>query len=391
MDLRNLKEQLIKNFGEDNHQEILFFFSPGRVNLMGGHIDYNGGLVFPCALSYGTALACRKNNKQEINFASLNFSFKTTIALENISKKIGNEWVNYPLGVISKMQEDDCCISGMDFLYDGNIPYGAGLSSSASIELVTAFAINQIFEFKKDRIDLIKISQKAENEFVGVNCGIMDQFIIGVGETDKAIALECDTLEYNFVPIDLKNYSLVISNTNKKRKLADSKYNERRMECEKVVQIISQKIPINFLTELTFDDLQSMKDFIGNEKLYKRAKHVVSENDRVAKAIKALKKQDLQLFGSLINASHDSLKNDYEVTGNELDTLVGEARKIDGVIGARMTGAGFGGCAISLVHKTKLDYFCDVVSKNYEKKIGYKPSFYFPEIGKGVREVFIND
>ncbi len=391
MDLRNLKKKFIKNFGEDNHQEILFFFSPGRVNLMGGHIDYNGGLVFPCALSYGTTLACRKNNKQEINFASLNFSFKTTIPLKNISKKIGNEWVNYPLGVISKMYEEGCPISGMDFLYNGNIPYGAGLSSSASIELGTAFAINQIFEFNKDRIYLIKISQKAENEFVGVNCGIMDQFIIGVGESGKAIVLQCDTLKYNFVPIDLKNYSLVIGNTNKKRRLSDSKYNERRVECEKIVQIISQKTPINFLTDLTFDDLESMKDLIGNEKLYKRARHVVSENARVSKAIQALKKEDLQLFGSLINASHDSLKSDYEVTGNELDTFVGEARKVDGVIGARMTGAGFGGCAISLVHKDKLEHFCGVVSKNYEKKIGYKPSFYFPEIGKGVREVFIND
>jgi len=278
-------------------------------------------------------------------------------------------------------------LKGAQLLYYGNIPNGAGLSSSASIELVTAFAFNKLFNLDKDLIELIKLSQKAENEFVGVNCGIMDQFAVGKGKKNHAIFLNCSTLDYEILPFKLDDYKLVIINSNKQRKLADSKYNERVSECTKAVKYLNNRLKIENLSELSIKEFIENRDLIPDEIIKKRAKHVVSENERVISAVEALKKNDLITFGKLMNASHDSLKIDYEVTGNELDTLVDEARKIDGVIGARMTGAGFGGCTVNLLKADCLENFQETVGKNYYEKTGLKADFYFPEIDDGVRQL----
>ena len=377
-----LKFELEKRFGL-SEEKIECYFSPGRVNLIGEHTDYNGGYVFPCALSFGTYLAVRKNKLQELRFSSGNMSFYTSVKLSETANKIGKEWVNYPLGVINELNKDGKIIPGMDFYFYGDIPNGAGLSSSASIEMVTAFALDNVFNFGYNRVELVKMSQRAENIFVGVNCGIMDQFASGMGKKDHAIFLDCSNLKYELVPIILGGYRIVISNTNKRRGLADSKYNERRSECDRAVEYLSKKQPIKFLGEITPDAFNKLQSQIPDSTILRRARHVITENDRVIEAVKLLQDGNLLNFGALMNASHDSLRDDYEVTGIELDTLVDEARKIDGVIGSRMTGAGFGGCTVSIVDQESIPEFISSVGKAYLEKTGLKADFYVAEVGEG--------
>lgn len=384
-----LKEKFYELYGVDGQKPRLFF-APGRVNLIGEHTDYNGGYVFPCALNYGTYLMVRETEEPEIKFASVNFDYKAFVLPEDLDKKHNGEWIEYSLGVIDQLKKTGINPSGLELMYSGDIPNGAGLSSSASIELVTAFMLNTVYGKNIPMIELIKISQKAENEFVGMNCGIMDQFAVGMGQKDSALFLNCDTLDYELVPVKLGNYRLMIVNTNKRRGLTDSKYNERRAECEKAVEDISREKPVKNLSELSLAEFNKLKHLISDEVVRKRAFHVISENARVLEAIPALKSGNLDRFGELMNESHDSLRDDYEVTGIELDTLVEEARKIPGCIGSRMTGAGFGGCTVSIVHKDSIYEFIETVGKNYSGRTGLEPVFYQPEIGDGPREITID-
>ncbi len=386
MNIQSLKNTFLEKYGK-NDNSISVFFAPGRVNLIGEHTDYNGGFVLPCALSFGTYLLVRVSDEPEIEFSSINFEFTTKIGIENLEKKVRDEWINYPLGVIDQFARQGLKVKGAQLLYYGNIPNGAGLSSSASIELVTAFALNRLFDFNKNVGELIKLSQKAENEFVGLNCGIMDQFAVGRGKKNHAIFLDCSTLDYELVPFNPLDYKLVIINSNKQRKLADSKYNERVSECIKAVNFLNNRLNIKNLSELSLKEFIENQDLIPDETIKKRARHVIFENDRVLYAVEALKDNDFITFGKLMNASHDSLRFDYEVTGNELDTLVEEARNVDGVIGARMTGAGFGGCTVNLVNVDSLENFQKIIGQKYKEKTGIKAGFYYPEIGDGVKQL----
>jgi galactokinase len=384
MYLKSLKEKFISLYNTDE-KGIKVYFSPGRVNLIGEHTDYNGGYVFPCALNFGTTLLVKENHKDIFRFATTNFEHTAKISIKPPFVKSGKEWFYYPLGVIDQFSKMGIGFRGLDFLFSGDIPNGAGLSSSASIEMVTAFCINDIFSVGKDMISLIKLSQKSENQFIGVNCGIMDQFAVGMGAENKAIFLNCASLEYEQVPLIIKGYKLIISNTNKRRGLADSKYNERRSECETAVENLSQVKKINNLSVLSYTRFLEINDMITNPVIRRRAKHVISENQRVLDAINALKSGNLANFGQLMNSSHDSLRDDYEVTGIELDTLVEEARKIPGVLGSRMTGAGFGGCTVSLVHEDSVDEFIEQVAIGYLEKTKLKADFYVAEVGDGTR------
>ncbi len=381
-----LRKELESRYGASD-SPIHCYFSPGRVNLIGEHTDYNGGYVFPCALSFGTYLAVRKTDKPVIRMATTNFEFRTDIPISTSYKKIGEEWVNYPLGVIQEFTGQGVKIPGMEMLFSGNIPNKSGLSSSASIELVTAVAINELLGLGISRIDLVKIGRAAENRFVGVNCGIMDQFAVGMGKKNHAIYLNCDTLDYELVPVKLEGFKLVIANTNKPRGLADSKYNERVAECQTAVKMLSKGKPITLLAQMNMKDFNTYSHLITDDVLRRRARHVISENDRTLEAVAVLKTGDLERFGKLMNDSHDSLRDDYEVTGIELDTLVAESRKIPGVIGSRMTGAGFGGCTVSLVSDEAIDQMISEVGKQYLAKTGLKADFYVAEIGNGAQEI----
>ncbi len=384
-DLLFAKNEFIEKYG--NHKtKIMVYFAPGRVNLIGEHTDYNGGYVFPCALNFGTYLVIRLNNTDQIRMGTTNFRFEVTVSIKSMEPQ-GKHWINYPMGVMDQFIRRGFKLRGIDMMFSGTVPNSAGLSSSASIEMVTAVALNDILDFKLEMIDLVKLSQKAENEFVGVNCGIMDQFAAGMGKKDHAIFINCDTLDYQAIPINPGDYKIVISNTNKRRGLSNSKYNERRSQCESAVKMLSQARKISFLGELNLDEFNKIKHLITDDIILKRARHVVSENQRVLDAIEALQSDDLIKFGQLMNESHNSLRDDYEVTGIELDTLVEEARKIDGVLGSRMTGAGFGGCTVSLVHNNLLTDFTNSVGLAYKAKIGLKPDFYIAEIGDGARRV----
>lgn len=363
------------------------FFAPGRVNLIGEHTDYNGGLVFPCALSFGTYLLISKRDDKSTRFDSVNMNFAATVNANAFVNK-PTEWIKYPLGVMKEFADRSYDVWGYDLLYYGNIPNGAGLSSSASIEVVTAVMLNEMTGAGLDMVELVKISQKAENVYVGVNCGIMDQFAVGMGKAQNAIALDCASLAYNYVPLDMKGYKLVIANTNKKRGLADSKYNERRSECDEAVAAISTVHNIEFLCQLTEEEFEQYSPSIKNNTVRRRARHAVYENQRVVKAIDALKAGKLETFGQLMNASHKSLKEDYEVTGVELDTLAEEGQHLEGVLGSRMTGAGFGGCTVTLVQEDKVDNYIANVGKIYKEKVNLEATFYIADVGEGARKLY---
>ncbi|MBP6978677.1 MAG: galactokinase [Bacteroidales bacterium] len=383
-------KQLIQHFeiryGTDSASPRVFF-APGRVNLIGEHTDYNGGYVLPCALQYGTLLVVRFNEIKHLRLASLNFSYSADIPVAEASIKRGQEWINYPLGVIQQFNHAIPDLRGMDMLYEGDIPNGAGLSSSASIEMTTAFAINELFGLKWDMLSLIKASRKAENDFVGVSCGIMDQYAVGNGKKDHAIFLNCDTVEHQLIPLKLNGYSLMISNTNKKRTLADSKYNERVDQCGQAVRYLRGFLDIRNLGQVTLTDFEKFQQEIPDEIIRKRARHVISENNRVLHAVQAMHNNDLLTLGMLMNQSHDSLRHDYEVTGFELDTLVTAARSVPGIIGSRMTGAGFGGCTVSILRQDQIDRFQNEAGEKYHQETGLIPSFYLADIGDGVVEI----
>lgn len=387
MKIEELKSAFVKIYGEG---EIAGYFSPGRVNLIGEHTDYNGGFVFPCALSFGTYCLIRKTANSFFRFASVNIDQKVEVALDKLTIPLAKgTWVNYPLGTIAQFVKRGLKIeNGADILIYGNVPGGAGLSSSAALEVVTAVAINDQYKFSLPQVELVKMGQKAEHEFAGVNCGIMDQFASGMGAKNRAIFLNCDTLDYELVPIELDGVKIVIGNTNSPHSLDSGKYNERVAQCKAAVDAIKPYQSIRNLAEITFEDFEKVQDKIENEVVMRRARHVVTEIKRTTDAVTALKAGDLQKFGILMNGSHDSLRDDYEVTGNELDTMVEEARKIKGVIGSRMTGGGFGGSTVSLVKDEAVDTFIEQVGKNYQARTGLKPEFYVAEIGDGGHRVF---
>ena len=385
LSIQQLRSDFATVFGtEADHT----FFSPGRINLIGEHTDYNGGHVFPAAISLGTYGAARKRDDNLLRFYSANFEDKGIIEvpLEDLRFEKEHNWTNYPKGVLHFLQKAGHVIDkGMDVYVFGNIPNGSGLSSSASLELLTGIIAERLFDLKLERLDLVKIGKQTENEFIGVNSGIMDQFAIGMGADQQAIYLDTNTLEYDLVPLDLKDNVVVIMNTNKRRELADSKYNERRAECERTVEELKQKLSIATLGELNEWDFDEYSYLIQDENRLKRARHAVLENQRTLQAQAALQAGNLEKFGRLMNASHVSLEHDYEVTGLELDTLVHSAWEQEGVLGARMTGAGFGGCAIALVRKDAVEAFQKNVGQKYEEVVGYAPSFYIAEIAGGSR------
>jgi galactokinase len=366
------------------------FFAPGRINLIGEHTDYNGGHVFPAAISYGTYALAVKRSDNLLRFYSMNFSENGIIerTLDDLAYRSEDDWANYPKGVLLYLQQTTGKItSGLDILFYGDIPNGAGLSSSASIELVTGVLADSIYGLEMERIPLVQLGQRVENEYIGVNSGIMDQFSVGMGKQGHAILLDCNTLDYEHAPVDLSEHVILIANTNKQRTLSGSKYNERRSECEAALQDLQQKLKINSLGELTPNTFEQHHTLISNPVHAKRARHAVYENNRTIEALKKLQKHDLAAFGELMNDSHRSLRDDYEVTGQELDTIVEAAWAQDGVLGARMTGAGFGGCAIALVEKDKADAVQAGIQQHYKEKIGYEATFYTATIGDGAKEL----
>lgn len=385
MEVTELKKSFKEAYG---HEADAVYFSPGRVNLIGEHTDYNGGFVFPCALSFGTYLLIRKNGEKFVQFRSLNQPEVVKVTFDKLTERLENSWVNYPLGVFAQYVKRGVTFEeGFDIMIWGDVPNGAGLSSSAALEVVTAYALNDQLGTGLSRTELAKIGQKAEHEFALVNCGIMDQFASANGKKDHAIFLNCDTLDFELVPVKLEGVKVVISNTHSPHKLDSGAYNQRVAECKLAVEQLNKVRPIKYLAELTEAEFEKVQDAITDPVAHKRARHVVGEVQRTTDAVKALKAGDITLFGQLMNASHVSLRDDYEVTGPELDTLAEEAWKIDGVIGSRMTGGGFGGCTVSLVKDEAIEEFKEKVGAAYEAKINIKPDFYIAEIGNGAMKV----
>ena len=383
----DLTKEFEIQFGNASERQ---FFTPGRINLIGEHIDYSGGYVFPCAITFGTYGLIRERDDQKLRFYSENFKDLGIIEvdLNNIVYDEKDDWANYPKGVVAMMQEAGYKITqGLDILVYGNIPNGAGLSSSASLEVLMGLITSTVNNLNLDMVEIVKLSQKAENEFVGVNCGIMDQFAVGMGQENQAILLNTDTLDYNYVPVELGNHSIVIMNTNKRRGLVDSAYNERSEQCETAFAILKQTKERSHLCDYSLIELENSKSLFDDEVVYRRAHHAITENARTIKAAAVLKDNNLEAFGKLMNQSHVSLRDDYEVTGIELDTIVSLAWDQEGVIGARVTGAGFGGCALAIVHNDNVDSFIESVAKGYEDKIGYEGSFYVAQIGQGAHEI----
>ncbi len=383
-----MKETVLQKFAEiyGDTEGAQVYFAPGRVNMIGEHTDYNGGHVFPCALTIGTYGVARKRQDRKLRFYSMNFEKLGVLesSLDELSPDPKADWTNYPKGVIWAFGEKGMeAPAGLDILLCGNIPNGSGLSSSASVEVLTGFILRDLFGFEVSNQDLALIGQYSENRFNGVNCGIMDQFAIAMGRKDHAIFLDTADLSFEYAPIRLENAKIVIACSNKKRGLGDSKYNERRDECETALTELRKECEIKSLGELTEEEFEKHKGCIENEVRRRRAKHAVYENQRTIRAVGALKDNDVAAFGQLMNASHVSLRDDYEVTGIELDTLVEEAWKVEGVIGSRMTGAGFGGCTVSIVKDEAIDDFIARVGNAYLERIGYSADFYVVEIGDG--------
>lgn len=383
-----MKDAVLQKFAEiyGDTEGAQVYFAPGRVNMIGEHTDYNGGHVFPCALTIGTYGVARKRQDRKLRFYSMNFERIGVLesSLDNISPDPWADWTNYPKGVIWAFGEKGMEVpTGLDILLSGNIPNGSGLSSSASVEVLTGFILRDMFGFGVSNQELALIGQYSENHFNGVNCGIMDQFAIAMGKKGHAIFLDTADLSYEYAPIQLESAKIVIACSNKKRGLGDSKYNERRSECEEALAELQKVCHISSLGELTEEEFEQHRGSIGSEVRQRRAKHAVYENQRTIQAVQALKNNDVTAFGQLMNASHVSLRDDYEVTGVELDTLVEEAWKVEGVIGSRMTGAGFGGCTVSIVKEEAIDDFISQVGAAYQDKIGYAADFYVVEIGDG--------
>ncbi|MFC6652454.1 galactokinase [Paenibacillus rhizoplanae] len=388
MSIQELNSTFIKKYGESG-ETARVFYAPGRVNLIGEHLDYNGGYVFPAALDFGTTLIVRPRTDGKVQFASTNFPYEASIDFSDIGAAKTGEWVDYPVGVMVELAKKGHPVSGgYDLLFHGEIPNGSGLSSSASIEVVTGFAFLTLLGGDTDTVEIALLSQRAENQYVGVNSGIMDQFAVANGKRDQAILLMCDTLEYSLVPFVTGSYKLVIGNTNKKRGLVDSKYNERRSQCEEALAILKQELPsLSYLAEVKPEQFELLQDRITDETVRRRARHVVEENQRVLDSVEVLKNNDLKQFGLYMNDSHVSLRDLYEVSCEELDVMVEEAQRIPGTLGSRMTGAGFGGCTVSLVHEDDVQRFITEVGEAYKNRTGLTGEFYVCGIGNGVEEL----
>lgn len=393
MNINELKQKFIGIYGGDQ-TGIRVFSSPGRVNLIGEHTDYNGGYVFPAAVTMSSTVIARPRSDRNINLIATDLGILVNATLDTLDNFKKLKWGSYQLGVADELQKAGYKLIGCDLLYHDTVPLGAGLSSSAAIEVATAITLvslgNTANEAEKpvDMVEMALISQRAENKFVGVNCGIMDQFASAMGRKNHAILLDCRDLSYKLVPLNLKGYKIIIANTNKKRSLGDSKYNERRSECERGFELLKPEIPeATCLGDISYEGYKKAEHLIKDENIRKRVEHVICEDDRVLKSAEALKNDDIELFGKLMIASHDSLRGLYEVTGFELDTLVAEALKIEGVAGSRMTGAGFGGCTVSIVKESMVNYFVETVGRSYKEKTGLTADFYVSEAGDGGREI----
>lgn len=371
------------------HPATDIFFAPGRVNLIGEHTDYNGGYVFPCALSFGTHLLLAPNADGVMRFRSLNMPQTYTLALSELTTPLPDRaWANYPLGCIAQFIRRGIQIEqGYDMLFEGNIPAGAGLSSSAAMEVVTAYAFNELLHTGYDRTEIAKIGQAAEHEFAGVMCGIMDQFASAQGKKNHAVFLKCDTMQFELVPVQLDGIKVVIANTHSPHHLESSAYNERVQQCKTAVEQIGQQRPLQYLADLSWADFEGVQSTIDDPVTLRRARHVVSEVQRTKDAVEALRKGEIETFGKLMTQSHISLRDDYEVTGPELDALAESAWEIEGVLGSRMTGGGFGGCTVSLVREEAIPTFIEQVGKAYTAKTGLQAEFYVAEIGDGAHRV----
>lgn len=386
MDIKNLKEKFISHFGE-NDKEIKTFFSPSRINIIGEHIDYNGGEVFPCAIEIGTYGVARKNDDNVLRLKSLNLETEGEVDLKNIEYKKENDWMNFPLGVSKFVKEHGFDIGGLDILVYGNIPNGSGLSSSASLEVLIGEIQNVFYNNGKiPHTDLAIIGMECENKFIGVNTGIMDQFVIANGKKDHAVLLNTGNLDFEYVPFVLKDEKIVILNTNKRRELKDSKYNERRAECETALEILQKYTDIENLCDLKEDEFHLLEK-IEDETVRKRAKHVVEEDLRVKKAVKALETKNISELGKLLIQSNDSLRELYEVTGPHLDSITKHSNDFEYCLGARMTGAGFGGCGIAIVKFDKVEEFKKYVGPKYTEDTGIEAEFIISDVGNRVSEI----
>ncbi|HIU77468.1 MAG TPA: galactokinase [Candidatus Pelethocola excrementipullorum] len=385
MKVEDIKQCFVEKFGGEG--EICGYFAPGRVNMIGEHTDYNGGHVFPCALTIGTYMFARKREDRKLRFYSMNFEAVGVVesSLDELLPQSEDNWTAYPKGMVWTFNQKGHEIGqGFDLVLYGNIPNGSGLSSSASVEVVTGIMLRDLFGYDElSNTDLALYGQYSENQYNGVNCGIMDQFAIAMGKKDHAIFLDTSDLSYEYAPIKLEGARIVIACSNKKRGLGDSKYNERRSECETALAEIQKVKEVASLGALTIEEFEEVKDAIQDPVRQRRAKHAVYENQRTIQAVEALKNNEIQKFGQLMNESHISLRDDYEVTGIELDTLAKEAWKCEGVIGSRMTGAGFGGCTVSIVEDGAIEAFIATVGTAYQEKIGYAADFYVVDIGDG--------
>lgn len=383
-----MKETVLKKFEEifGDTKDVNVYFAPGRVNMIGEHTDYNGGHVFPCALTIGTYAAVRKREDDKLRFYSMNFEKLGVIesTIVDIKPEQEADWTNYPKGVMWAFEKRGFKMtSGLDVVLYGNIPNGSGLSSSASLEVLTGYYLRDLFGFDVTNIDLALIGQYSENNFNGMNCGIMDQFASAMGKKDNAIFLNTADLSYEYAPLVLDGAKIVVTNSNVKHKLVDSEYNVRRSECEKALEELQTVIGINGLGDLSEEQFETYKSAIKDEVRVRRAKHAVYENQRTIRAVEALKNNDVALFGELMNASHVSLRDDYQVSCEEIDVLVEEAWKIPGVIGSRITGGGFGGCTVSIVKDESVEEFKEKVGAAYKERVGKTADFYVVEIGDG--------
>ncbi len=379
------KELFIETFGDGG--TIRHFKSPARVNVIGEHTDYNGGYVFPCALDFGTYAYARKREDNVIKLASVLFDGVVEVSVEDLAYVEDHNWANYAKGVVDEFIKAGHKVGGFELLIDSNMPLSSGLSSSASLEVLVSKVLDSLFNLGVTGVDMAVLSQKAENNYMGLKCGIMDQFIIANGEKDKAMLLNCDTLEYKQYNLDLQNYKIVICNTKKPRKLIESKYNERLAECREGFAEFKKYVDISYLAELTVEQFEEHKSKIENETIVKRVEHVVYETHRTLESARLMEAGDLVALGENITGSHNSLRDLYEVTGIELDTIVKLALEQEGVLGARMVGAGFGGCAISLVREDAIEKFIENVGREYNKEVNLNAEFYIANIGNGVEEL----
>ncbi|NLL36337.1 MAG: galactokinase [Fretibacterium sp.] len=384
-----LSDRFTDLYGAEARSRARLFFAPGRVNLIGEHTDYNGGHVFPCAISLGIWAMVAPSEAAETRLHSMNLDEHASCVVQPGCWVYdpARDWANYPLGVIQTLREHGYLSGALDAVFWGDLPNGAGLSSSAAIEVVTGLACDSLFGFELERIDLALMCQKAENRFIGMNCGIMDQFAVAMGREKCAILLDCETLQHRYVPLELGSCCLVLANANKQHKLSDSAYNERRNSCEEALEDMRTARPVVSLGSLSLGEFEELSPHIVSPVNFRRARHAVTENQRTLQAVELLECGDLNAFGRLMRASHESLRDDYEVTGPELDALAELAWSQSGVVGARMTGAGFGGCTVNIVKGEAVKAFCSEVGAGYKKRTGREASFYVAESGPGAREV----